>query len=376
MRKHFKRTQIWLPRAMELTEHLDGQRPFRYFTLCGRPMIDVYMLVKEKVLRVDDTGRRILGVAFCELDKEVFPEMIELIGVEESGFRAKLEEIILFSDIPETQPLDTMAALEGYLEGEGEGLNATLREAIENKRRHLLFRSLFPFDFLNLDFCDRYYGIPPDVLQVNMAIERLLEWQRQPGKKSNGAPFSIGRFVLAITCRVENKLTSATSTRLANFVGENVHTHAEYKAALQLRGINNVTKWSVEEPLDFFMSTWPKEIARLALMKQWDIKVHDHAFYDRVSDSGEAYHMVCLVVEFTQAPICSTYLAAATQSLDQSGRTEIRKIEPTDTDGKRLLADLRQIVNLRNKQAKRAGREELPEPLSEINRLKGEGVPI
>jgi hypothetical protein len=339
-------------------------------------MIDVYMLVKEKVLTVDEADSRIPGVAFCELEKNVFPEMLELIGVEESGFRAKLEELTLFSDVPETQPLDTMAALEGFLEDRGEALDDTLREVVENKRRHLLFRSLFPFDFLNLDFCDRYYGTPPDVLKINMTIDKLLDWQRQPGKKSNGTPFSVNRFVIAITCRVEKRLPKATSARLANFIGENAQSHVEYKAALQLRGINNVTKWSIEEPLDFFMSAWPKEIARLALMKQWDIKVHDHAFYDRVGDSGDAYHMVCLVVEFTQTTICSTYLTAATQSLDQSGRTEIRKIEPTDTDGKRLLADLRLIVNLRNKQAKRAGREELPEPLSEINRLKGEGVPI
>lgn len=188
LRKHFKRTHIWLPRAKELTARLDG-RPFRYFTLCARPMIDVYMLVKESVLQVDETERRILGVAFCELEKTVFPEMIELIGSEESGFRARLEDLALFNDIPETQTLDSMAALEAFLEEEGEGLNPELQEVIENKRRHLQFQSLFPFDFLNLDFCDRYYGFPPDVMKINMTIDKLLEWQRRPGKRETGSHF-------------------------------------------------------------------------------------------------------------------------------------------------------------------------------------------
>jgi hypothetical protein len=339
-------------------------------------MIDVYMLVKESVLRMDETGRRILGVAFCELEKEVFPEMIELIGVEESGFRARLEDLALFSDISETQVLDTMASLEEFIEEAGEGLSAEVQEAVENKRRHLLFQSLFPFDFLNLDFCDRYYGSPPDVMKINMTIEKLLDWQRRPGKKSDGHSFSVNRFVTAITCRVDGTLPPATTRRLKGIVKANAESHAEYRAALQEREIDDLAGWSASAPLDFFMSAWPKEIARLALNKQWDITVLDHAFYDRVNDEGDAYHMVCLVVEFTQATICTTYLSAATQSLDQDARTEIRRIEETDAEGRRLLTDLRQIVNLRNAQAKRIDREELPEPLAEMKRLRAEGIPI
>ena len=272
--------------------------------------------------------------------------------------------------------LDTTEAIERFLNDANENEIEDFRVAIDKKRQQLQFREKFPFDFLNLDFCERYYPDPPSVMRINSTVERLLEWQRRPGKKSDGTPFSVSRFVVAITCHVDKKLSPETSSRLTGFIGENLKNHPEYKDALDRRGIHDVPKWSVEQPLDFFMSAWPKEIARLALIKQWDIKVHDHAFYDRVGGSGEAYHMVCLVVEFTQAPICSTYLMAAKQSLDQSGRTEIRKFSPTEKDGKRLLDDLRLIVNLRNGQASRVGRDPLPEPLGEINRLKAEGVPI
>lgn len=375
LRKHFKRTQIWLPRAKELSAHLNSQRPFRYFTLCARPMIDVYMLVKENVLQLDSTGRRIMGVSFCELNENVFPEMIEMIGAEESGFRSKLEDLTLFSDVRRTKTLDTMEALEKFLNKEGERLSDRLRATVEGKRRHLQFRDLFPFDFLNLDFCDPYYE-PPDVMKINSTIDKLLEWQRRPGRKLNGKEFSIDRFVMAITCRVDTTLPSATSRRLKSIIEENARTYDEYKAALHGRDIEDLSKWSVNAPLDFFMSAWPKEMARFARVKQWDIKIHDHTFYERVNDEGETYHIVCLVVEFTQAPICNTYLKAATQSLDQGSRTEIGKIKPTGADSKHLLADLRLIVDLRNGQAKRVGRDELPEPLAEMKRLNAEGVPI
>jgi hypothetical protein len=339
-------------------------------------MIDVYMLVKENVLQVDASGRRIQGVSFCELDEGIFPEMIELIGFEESGFLAKLEDLALFSDTPETEILDTMSALETFLQEEGEGLSNTVKTAVDNKRRHLLFKGLFPFDFLNLDFCDRYYGQPPDVMKINSTIDRLLEWQRQPGTTPSGEAFSMNRFVVAITCRVDKTLTPAAATRLRNIVTANSQSYTEYKEALSDRSVSNLSTWASEEPLDFFMSAWPKEIAQMALKKSWDIVIHDHAFYDRLSDKNEEYNMVCLVVEFRQAPICSTYLAAATKSLRVDARTQVKRVEPTDKDGKMLLGDLRDIVNLRNQQASRFSRELLPDPLAEICRLRAEGVPL
>lgn len=376
LRKHYKRKKIWLPRAKELAARLNHQRPFRYFTLCARPMIDVYMMVRERILAVDETNRRIQGVCFCELSPLVYPEMIELIGIEESGFLGKLEDLTLFSDTADTETLDTIPALENYIDAEGEGLAGDKRDAIERKRKHLQFRNRFPFDFLNLDFCDRYYGKPPDVMKINSTIDKLLEWQRQPGTGNGGQQFSVSSFVLAITCRVDNILSPSTSSRLVNVLVANAEEHAAYRTALQGRGKGDLAEWSTEAPLDFFMSGWPKEIARMARNKQWDIKVHDHVFYDRVSDEGELYYMVCLVVEFMQTDLCQTYLAAAEWSLDPNTRTEIKKLNPDERDGQALLSDLWEIVKLRNKQAERTKREILPEPHEEILRLRAEGVPI
>jgi hypothetical protein len=376
LRKHYKRIHVWLPRAQQLQIALAKRRPFRYFTLCARPMIDVYMLVRAGILPRDDETRRVQGVSFCECDPEIFPEMKELIGVEEAGFLAKLEDLVLFSDIPATQTLESDDALTRVLEEGGEGLNEVVRAKVEEKKQHIQFQRFFPFDFLNLDFCDRYYGDPPDVMRIHGTIEKLLDWQRQPGKTTSGDDFFVNRFVVAITCRFDLGTPTDALTRLKRIVEANRMDYESYRKALQDRAVENLDSWATESPLDFFMSAWPKEIARLARQKAWNIIIHDHAFYDRQADSGENYHMVCLVVEFEQTPICNTYLSAVTRCLDIGAREEIGRFEPTNGEGVRLLANLREIVELRNTQAGDFARSLLPDPLAEINRLRAEGVPI
>jgi hypothetical protein len=339
-------------------------------------MIDVYMLVKEQVLPFDIATRRVQGVSFCECDQEIFPEMKELIGVEEAGFLANLEDLVLFQEIAATQTLDTEQALTKFLEEGGEGLDAAVREKVEEKKRHLLFQDLFPFDFLNLDFCDRYYGDPPDVMKIHGTIDKLLEWQRRPGKTGSGDEFSVHRFVVAITCRVDLNTPADALSRLKRIVTDNRNAHAGYKQALEARAVGDLDSWADAAPVDFFMSAWPKEIARLAKQKSWDIAIQDHAFYDRQNDNGEDYHMVCLVVEFTQAPICNTYLNAVTTCLQENSRTFIPRFEPGNGDGAALLSNLREIVELRNRQAKHFSRDQLPDPLAELSRLHAQGVPI
>lgn len=376
LRKHFKRLNCWLPHAKRLQEALADARPFRYFTLCARPMIDVYMLVKEGVVPLDGETRRVQGVYFCECDREIFPEMTELVGIEEAGFLATLEDLVLFEEVPETQTLESEDSLTAFLEEEGERLSEALREKVEEKRKHLQFQHLFPFDFLNLDFCDRYYGQPPDVMRIHSTIDKLLEWQRQPGITAAGAAYSVDRFVAAITCRVDLNTPADALARLKRIVQDNRTTYPTYAEALQARTIESLDSWATNSPLDFFMSAWPKEIARLARQKSWDITVHHHAFYDRQNDAGEDYNMVSLVVEFVRAPLCQTYLTAVTTMLDVDARMEIPRVDAGTRDGAILLESLREIVGVRNTQAKKFQRDLLPDPLAEITRLRAEGVPI
>ena len=86
--------------------------------------------------------------------------------------------------------------------------------------------------------------------------------------------------------------------------------------------------------------------------------------------------MVCLVAEFTRAKKCTTYLPAAMKCLDAAARSKIVPFDMNKGDGKVLLDDLTEVVELRNAQARSHKVFELPDPRTEILRLRAAKVAI
>ncbi|MDO8545017.1 MAG: hypothetical protein Q7S40_31620 [Opitutaceae bacterium] len=375
LKKHEKRLTAWLPHVKRVRQGLNG-RDLRYFTLCAPPMIDVYLLVREGLVPFDQGTRRVEGVTFCECEESVVSEMKELIGVEEAGFFAKLEDLVLFVDSDETRPLATIQDLSRYLADQGEGLDDTVAKQMQDKRKHLEFQLLFPFDFINLDFCDRYYQEPPNVLRIHETVKKMLEWQSRDSTDDSDKTIHVEKFFAAITCRTDSATPADALTRLKQIVEQNRHNHPEYRTAMNRLDGKSLDQWQTTGELDFFMSAWPKEIARLATELHWDIEIKEHLYYDRINDKGQPYNMVCLVAEFTRAEKCSTYLTAITTALSPESRREIRPFDIDSAPGKALLADLGKIVALRNEQARYYRRVELPDPRTEILRLRAEGVPV
>src|SRR4051794_17532773 len=97
-KKHRKRLEHWLPHWKAVAKAIGGTRSLRYFTLCARSMIDVFMLVKEGLLPFDDESESIGSVSFCECEADQFIEIREMIGREDSGFFGRIEELALFKD--------------------------------------------------------------------------------------------------------------------------------------------------------------------------------------------------------------------------------------------------------------------------------------
>src|SRR5229473_80776 len=85
LRKHEKRLKRWLPHWKALAKG----RPLRYFTLCARSMIDVFMLVQEGLLEVEPESNAIKRVQFCECEPEQFDEIREMVSREGRWFFRK-----------------------------------------------------------------------------------------------------------------------------------------------------------------------------------------------------------------------------------------------------------------------------------------------
>ena len=375
LKKHTKRVKHLLPYAKHIKTNLNSARPFRYFTLCAPPMIDVFMLTKEDVLDYDEARCAIDTVVFCEYNQEHVPMMRELIGREDSGFQGRLEDLVLFEDDDLTATLPDLRAVENYINQKGESLGDK-RDVLQKKIDHLEMQRCFPFDFINLDFCDHYYPDPPDILKVNKTVDRMLEWQRRvhPASTSSKTARKVDEFMMAITCRHDTKLPHEAQERLLNIIRSNCDEFPNYKDQLRASHAGEIEAWAESSNLDFFLAGWPKEIAHLADQRQWDMEIIDYLHYSRVSDAGQPYEMICLVCVFKRTEFSKTYLTVSMKALDEDQRTTINRVNREDENGKALLSDLTSIVELRNVHAENAKRDVLPLPITAIEEFEAQGV--
>jgi len=363
LKKHRKRLRSWLPHCRALAEHVGGDRPIRYFTLCARPMIDVFMLVREGLLSVDPDGRAISGVQFCECDSKQFDEIGEMIGTEGAGFFGQLESVVLFEDDDFTGQFPTPESISLKLEDQSlhTGLPADLErvDRLQLKRTHFNVRSSFPYDVVNLDFCQYYYPRPPGMLRVNETVRRILDWQQRPSEAGN----RIQEFVLAVTCRHDVEFPAEAEARLAELIRNNCASSGQYRAEVEkTRGVAQVEEWVAKDREDFFFSGWPKDIARSAREYGWSMDVLDYVYYRRPADSRNPYLIACLVARFTRSHGLPDYIPTALYVLAPENRKLIDEIARTSTEGKELLENLGGIVEIRNEQARLKHQPELPDP--------------
>lgn len=366
-KKHTKRSQYLLPHLKELKSKLKSKRPFRYFTLCAPTMIDVFLLAREGVLEYDAERRAIDTVVFCEMDKKTVPTMVELVGREDSGFPGKLQELVLFTDDALTATFPDLATLETHLNEMA--ANYPWKDRIQSKIDHLELQKRFPFDFINLDFCDHYYPILPEYfMEINQTVGRMLEWQRRLVKKTKGKGYvKVDEFMMAVTCRHDSKLPPEAQTRLLNIVKSNCNKHPQYKELIEASRVDGIDAWAEKSNLDFFLAGWPKEIAALAVEKQWDMEIVECVHYSRKGSSGRPYEMVCLLCRFRRTDFNTTYLKVSMNALDSQKRVLIKSVNRENEEGKALMEDLTKIVQLRNAHAERKKQQLLPMPLEAIN---------
>ena len=363
--KHKKRLRHWLPHWKALAERIGDDRPIRYFTLCARSMIDVFMLVLEGLLKIDPENYSINRVHFCECDEGQFVEIGEMIAREDSGFLGRLESIVLFKEDDFTAQFPTLDSISIKLEEEG--LHSGLPDDLEKveklllKRTHFNVKSSFPYDFINLDFCQYYYPRPPGMLRINETIEKILDWQRRPS--DDGEDVSLQEFILTVTCRHDVEFPAEAEARLTELIRNNCRTSQQYRDQLEkTRGTSQVEEWIRRDREDFFFSGWPKDIARLARDYGWSMEVLDYVYYRRIGDEDNPYVIACLVARFSRSNLLPDYMPTALFALNAENRKLIAQIDRASAEGMQLVESLENIVAARNEQARRQHRPELPNP--------------
>jgi hypothetical protein len=361
LKKHRKRLLHWLPHWKALAARVGDGRRLRYFTLCARSMIDVFMLVGEGLLDVEPENNSISRVQFCECDQEQFDEIREMIAREDAGFFGQLENVVLFEDDDFTAQFPTLESISLKLEDEGLQDDLEKLDKLLLKRTFFNVKSSFPYDCVNLDFCQYYYPHPPGMLRVNRTVERLLDWQRRPSEDAEAV--QLQEFILAVTCRYDMDFPGEAEARLRELIRNNCNASQEYKEQVEkTRGITQVEEWIKKDREDFFFAGWPKDIARSAKEYGWSMEVLDYVYYRRTGDENNAYVIACLVARFSRSNPNLHDIHPALFALNVENRKLINEIDRNSAEGQQLVESLEKIVALHNEQAQRKHRPELPNP--------------
>jgi len=162
--KHFARYHGWLPASKEFMQATDKET-IKYFTLCAKEAIDVFMFEKEGLLARDDEGR-LHDVVICENDETVVPEILSLV-------RPPLLEALIIGNLEDI--LTIGAALSNDVD------DARSLEARKKQKNRDSFKQLegyFPFDVVNFDTCGSLVSKPPGKNRLIKALERVFELQQ------------------------------------------------------------------------------------------------------------------------------------------------------------------------------------------------------
>jgi hypothetical protein len=282
-------------------------------------MIDVFMLVRESIIKLDLENYSIPSIQFCECDAEQFAEIKDLIAKEDAGVFGRLEEVVLFRDDDFTAECPTLASIAAELEDERLQEDYERIDRLQLERTHIATMASFPYDFINLDFCDYYYPEPPDMLRINETVKRVLDWQRRSSE--DGQNVQVDEFVLAVTCRHDDNVPKSAEDRLVALVKDNCATSDYYKEQLvKTRGTDEIQTWLGTNRRDFFFAGWPKDIGRCGKEYGWTMDILNYVYYERLGDHNNTYVIACLVARFKRSKTNPDYLKAALHALDAGNR--------------------------------------------------------
>ena len=293
VKKHYVRLHAWLPAALAQREAtLRSGRPVTYLTFCAAQALDVFLFLNTGVLVRDAQTDIVSNTYFCEKSADVFQAISDLVGPHDQGFFGDFQEMVLFEDDEFTLNRHYEDPTQRYKQHERKRLNV--------KRRYERFKSVMPFDIINLDICGTMFpssaGVHSPMLK---SVDRLLGWQ--------AACSELESFTLFLTTHIEESwVSSAALGELVSLVNNNGNEHAGYADRLRSRfGSNEAAEIAEREFVDFYCLAVPKIIVSKAFENGWLVEpgfvgVHTR---DRTGPDGgvvSTYSMLSWVGKFAR----------------------------------------------------------------------------
>lgn len=213
-------------------------RGLKILTLPGKNATDIGLFFKEGIVYVEN---QILNVAICDIENAAIVQA-------------------------------NLAALGSLLAISNKNLSKTLKEDKQ-------FINLFPFDVINLDFCDHLFGLSDD--DNLTALEAIFHLQRGQG------------FLLLLTNRCNSQQNEQQRLQAESIMTANL-TIDSFRQAYARRYGGEGLDLCMGNQVALTQTIYPKVVARLARDFGYQVNEKFAAHYSR---DGGAYHMVCHSLE-------------------------------------------------------------------------------
>jgi hypothetical protein len=283
--KHFARCRGWLPASREFA-HSTGRNKVKYFTLCGKKAIDVFMFEKEGLLARDAQGR-LLDVVICERNQADAAEIFRLV-------RPPLREALIIGSLEEVLASQESEVSNGY---------ARSRDVRKRFRNWELFKQLskyFPFDVINFDPCGSLVNKPLGENRLLAALVRLFELQQ-----------SAKTFLLLITTPISD-LNCDLENTFRERLSQNVKSHDEIRRALLTSKGNNLYE-HIEKESRIALGFAKSVVLPTAKKSGWKA-IHKGIYvYDSPSGAHKMMSSVVLLSAASSEPDSAAYISDIVQ---------------------------------------------------------------
>jgi hypothetical protein len=272
--KHCVRYYGWLPASKALKELID-KKSIKYFTLCAKQAIDIFMLELEGVI-IRDQNRKLPNVIICEKDGRDAAEIFNLVRppLKEAILVGELERILTFQDTEETIGRSTDEDVK----------DRKIREQLRIKVLFERAKKYFPFDIINFDPHGNLFNPSIEKNKLYHSFNKIFELQEE-----------IDTFLLFVTTPIYD-IHQDTESRLQSEFESNVSSHAVICAALQ-SSLGTIAYNEIEEKKRIAIGFTKSVVISAAKTKGWNHKHHGIFIYESLSGRK----MISSVVQFSKA---------------------------------------------------------------------------
>jgi len=271
--KHCARYYGWLP-ASKVYQKQINRNSLKYFTLCAKEAIDIFMLELEGVL-LRDENKKLPDVIICEKEPRDAAEIFKLVRppLKEAIVVGDLEKILTFQDTEETKGLSPNEDVKEY----------RIRRMLRIKGLSEQIKEYFPFDIINFDPYGNLLNPIQERNKLYQSFEKIFELQKM-----------IDTFLLFVTTPIFD-IHQDTESRLKSEFESNVSSHTDIRAALR-SSLGTIAYHEIDEKKRIAIGFAKSVVISAAKRKGWNHKHYGIFMYE--SDSGRK--MISSVVEFTK----------------------------------------------------------------------------